>query len=55
MACDEVFDISHMFDLLRQVIKRMDVAGFACNLLMIFKKIESTPVEFTFQFNHGYE
>ena len=50
MPCDEVFDMSHMFDLLRQVIKRMDVAGFVCNLLLIFEKIKSTYVKFTFQF-----
>ena len=31
-------------------ITRMDVAGFACNLLLILEKIELTPVEFTFQF-----
>ena len=50
MPYDEVFDISHMFDLLRQVIKRMDVAGFACNLLLMLEIIESKSVEFTFQF-----
>ena len=50
MPCDETFDISHMFDLLRQV-KTMDVAGFVCNLLQIFEiKIKSTLVKFTFQF-----
>ena len=32
------------------VVTRMDVAGFACNLLLILEKIELTPVEFTFQF-----
>ena len=49
MPCDEVFDISHMFDLLGQVIKRMGAVGFACNLLLIFEKIKSTPIKFTFQ------
>ena len=38
-----------LLKLLCQVIKRMGAVGFACNLLLIFEKIKSTPIKFTFQ------